>query len=96
MLEQKYLDTEQTVIDGNTLYVVEDLNLSGGAKLFRFPNDMMNAAFKAAMDIYSDLNNKNPAWKKVYADFSTFRRDSNLWFRFTEAGFDDFMQQQRL
>jgi TRAP-type mannitol/chloroaromatic compound transport system substrate-binding protein len=70
--------------------------VGGGAKLFRFPNDMMNAAFKAAMDIYSDLNNKNPAWKKVYADFSTFRRDSNLWFRFTEAGFDDFMQQQRL
>ena len=27
---------------------------------------------------------------------SNFRRDANLWFRFTEAGFDDFMQQQRL
>jgi hypothetical protein len=27
---------------------------------------------------------------------SAFRRDANLWFRFTEAGFDDFMQQQKL
>ena len=70
--------------------------VAGGAKLFRFPNDMMDAAFKAAMDIYSDLNNKNPAWKKVYEDFSAYRRDANLWFRFTEAGFDGFMQQQRL
>jgi hypothetical protein len=25
-----------------------------------------------------------------------FRRDSNLWFRFSEATFDDFMQKQRL
>ncbi|RVT53845.1 TRAP transporter substrate-binding protein [Rubrivivax albus] len=70
--------------------------VGGGAKLFRFPKDMMDAAFKAGMDIYSDLSNKNPAWKKIYADFSTYRRDANLWFRFTEAGFDDFMQQQRL
>ena len=70
--------------------------VGGGAKLFRFPKDMMDAAFKASQDIYSDLNNKNPAWKKIYGDWLTFRRDANLWFRFTEAGFDDFMQQQRL
>jgi len=35
-------------------------------------------------------------WKKVFDDFSAFRRDANLWFRFTEAGFDDFMQSQKL
>lgn len=70
--------------------------VGGGARLFRFPKDMMDAAFKASQDIYSDLSNKNPAWKKIYADFATYRRDANLWFRFTEAGFDDFMQQQRL
>jgi TRAP-type mannitol/chloroaromatic compound transport system substrate-binding protein len=70
--------------------------VGGGTKLFRFPKDMMDAAFKVSQDIYADLSNKNPAWKKIYADWSTFRRDSNLWFRFTEAGFDDFMQQQRL
>ncbi len=70
--------------------------VEGGAKLFRFPNDMMNAAFKAANDIYGGLNDTNPEWKKIYADFSAFRRDANLWFRFTEAGFDGFMQQQRL
>jgi len=70
--------------------------VEGGAKLYRFPNDMMTAAFKAAMDIYSGLNDTNPEWKKIYEDFSAFRRDANLWFRFTEAGFDSFMQQQRL
>ena len=70
--------------------------VGGGAKLFRFPKDTMEAAFKASEQIYSELNDKNPAWKKIYADYSTFRRDSNLWMRFSEAGFDDFMQQQKL
>ena len=70
--------------------------VSGGAKLFRFPKEMMNAAFKEAMALYGELSASNPAWKKVYEDFAAFRRDQNLWFRFTEAGFDDFMQSQKL
>jgi len=56
----------------------------------------MEGAFKESMALYSELNASNPTWKKVYDDFSAFRRDANLWFRFTESGFDDFMQQQKL
>ena len=67
-----------------------------GTKLFRFPKDVMEGAFKAAMEVYGELNNSNPAWKKIYEDYAAFRRDANLWFRFTEAGFDDFMQSQKL
>ncbi|WP_397532882.1 TRAP transporter substrate-binding protein [Roseateles sp.] len=70
--------------------------VAGGTKLFRFPKDMLDAAFKESMATYADLSSKNPAWKKIYDDYSAFRRDQNLWFRFAEAGFDDFMQQQRL
>ncbi len=70
--------------------------VAGGTKLFRFPKDVMDEAFKAANDTYNDLSNTNPAWKKIYADWAVFRRDANLWFRFTEAGFDDYMQTQRL
>jgi TRAP-type mannitol/chloroaromatic compound transport system substrate-binding protein len=67
-----------------------------GTKLFRFPKDVMEGSFKAAMEVYAELNNSNPAWKKIYEDYAAFRRDANLWFRFTEAGFDDFMQSQKL
>ena len=67
-----------------------------GTKLFRFPKDMMEQSFKAAGDVYAELNASNADWKKIYADFSAWRRDANLWFRFTEAGFDDFMQAQKL
>jgi TRAP-type mannitol/chloroaromatic compound transport system substrate-binding protein len=70
--------------------------VGAGAKLFPFPKDMMDAAFKEAMALYSEISAKNPAWKKVYDDYAAFRRDANLWFRFTEATFDDFMQRQKL
>jgi TRAP-type mannitol/chloroaromatic compound transport system substrate-binding protein len=70
--------------------------VGSGTKLFRFPKDMMDKAFKEAMALYSELSGTNPAWKKIYTDYAAFRRDQNLWFRFTEAGFDNFMQQQKL
>jgi TRAP-type mannitol/chloroaromatic compound transport system substrate-binding protein len=70
--------------------------VGAGTKLRPFPNDVMNAAFKASMDTYAELNDKNPAWKKIYEDYARFRTDQNLWFRFTEATFDRFMQAQKL
>jgi len=70
--------------------------VGNGTKLFRFPKDVMDLAFKESMALYSDISAKNPNWKKVYDDFSKFRAEQNLWFRFAEAGFDDFMQSQKL
>jgi TRAP-type mannitol/chloroaromatic compound transport system substrate-binding protein len=70
--------------------------VGGGAKLFRFPKETMDAAFKEAIALYSELSGTNPGWKKIYDDYAAFRRDANLWFRFTESGFDDFMQNQKL
>ena len=70
--------------------------VGAGTKLRPFPTDVMNAAFKEAMALYEELNAKNESWKKIYADYSKFRADQNLWFRFTEATFDNFMQKQKL
>jgi TRAP-type mannitol/chloroaromatic compound transport system substrate-binding protein len=69
--------------------------VAGGTKLFRFPKDVMETAFKESMALYEDLSAKNPNWKKVYTDYAKFRADETLWFRFAEAGFDDFMQAQK-
>jgi TRAP-type mannitol/chloroaromatic compound transport system substrate-binding protein len=67
-----------------------------GTKLRPFPADMMNTAFKESMALYDEIGKKNESWKKIYADYSKFRADENLWFRFTEMGFDRFMQSQKL
>ncbi len=70
--------------------------LGQGAKLHVFPKDVMNAAFKSAMDVYGELNDTNPGWKKIYTDYAAFRKESNLWFSLAEASMDDFMQAQKL
>jgi TRAP-type mannitol/chloroaromatic compound transport system substrate-binding protein len=70
--------------------------VGAGTKLRAFPADIMNAAFKASMDLYNEISAKNENWRKVYADYAKFRADQNLWFRFTEASFDSFMQRQKL
>jgi len=70
--------------------------VGAGTKLRPYPAEMMAAAFKEAMGLYSELSAKNPDWAKIYGDYSKFRADQNLWFRFTEATFDRFMQAQKL
>jgi TRAP-type mannitol/chloroaromatic compound transport system substrate-binding protein len=70
--------------------------VAAGTQLFRLPKDTMDAAFKFAEAHYAELSGKNPQWKKIYADYAAFRKDQNLWFRFSEAGFDSYMQAQKL
>jgi TRAP-type mannitol/chloroaromatic compound transport system substrate-binding protein len=70
--------------------------VAAGTKLHRFPKDLMDKAFEESMALYSELSGRNPQWKKIYDDYSNFRRDANLWFRFTEMSFDQYMQAAKL
>ena len=85
----------QAKYDGRNPGALKTL-VSQGTKLVPFPKDVMDLAFKEAMELYEDLNTKNANWKKVYTDYANFRRDQNLWFRFTEMRFDTFMQNAKL
>ncbi len=87
--------TMQALYDAKNPVALKQL-VGAGTKLRPFPNDVMAAAFKAAMGFYEELSAKNENWKKVYADFAKFRAEQNQWFRFTEARFDNFMQAQKL
>jgi len=64
-------------------------------KVLPFSKDIMDRAYKESMALYDELSAKNPSWKKIYEDYAAFRKDENLWFRFTEARFDQFMQAQK-
>jgi TRAP-type mannitol/chloroaromatic compound transport system substrate-binding protein len=68
--------------------------VAGGAKLFPFSKDLMDAAFKESMALYSEVSAKNPNWKKVYEDYASFRKESNNWFRVADARFDNYMQSR--
>jgi len=85
----------QAAYDGKNPAALKQL-VGGGAKPLRVPKDVMDAAFKAAFAVYAELSGTNPAWKKIYTDYNTFVREQNLWFRFTESTFDNYMQSQRI
>jgi TRAP-type mannitol/chloroaromatic compound transport system substrate-binding protein len=85
----------QAKYDGRNAAALKTL-VSQGAKLFPFPRPLMDEAFKQAMALCDEIGAKNANWKKVYADYSTFRKEANLWFRFTEARFDSYMQTAKL
>jgi TRAP-type mannitol/chloroaromatic compound transport system substrate-binding protein len=70
--------------------------VGSGTQLRPMPRPIMDAAFKAANELYAELNAKNPNWKKVYEDWVKFRNDEILWFRVTEREFDNFMSSQKL
>ena len=65
-------------------------------RLVAFPKPVLDAAFKEAMALYSEVSASNPAFKKIYTDMAAFRREASLWFRFTEARFDSYMQSAKL
>jgi len=83
----------QARYDGRNPDALKQL-VGAGTKLRAMPRPVMDAAFKASQDLYSDLSNSNPRWKKVYEDWSKFRADQVLWFRICEGAFDNFMAAQ--
>lgn len=70
--------------------------VAAGARLRPFPSDVMSKAYGHSMGLYAEISARNQNWRKVYSDYTRFRSDQNLWFRFTEATFDRFMQSQKL
>jgi TRAP-type mannitol/chloroaromatic compound transport system substrate-binding protein len=87
--------TMQAIYDARNPAALKRL-VAGGAKVQAFPKVIMDAAFKEAMELYEELGQSNANWKKIYADYAAFRKEQNLWFRFTEAQFDRYMQAAKL
>ena len=65
--------------------------VAAGVQLRPFSREIMNAAWKAANEVYAETAEKNPRFKKVYEPWKAFRDEQVLWFRVAEQNFDDFM-----
>ncbi len=66
-----------------------------GAQLRPFSQDTMEAAFKAANELYDEISAKNADFKKVYDSLRAFRNEEYLWFQVAEYTFDNFMIRAR-
>jgi TRAP-type mannitol/chloroaromatic compound transport system substrate-binding protein len=66
-----------------------------GVKLHKYPEDIMQAAQKAAFELYEEEASKDAAFKKIYSEWQKFRRLQQGWFSLAEAGIEEFMYTHR-
>jgi TRAP-type mannitol/chloroaromatic compound transport system substrate-binding protein len=69
--------------------------VASGAQLRPFPQEIMEASYKAANEIYADLAKSNAHFKKLLDSLTAFRGDSYQWLQVAELGFDSFMMRMR-
>jgi TRAP-type mannitol/chloroaromatic compound transport system substrate-binding protein len=67
----------------------------GGAQLKLFSQEVMEACYKTANDLYSRLGSEDPKFKKLADSYMAFRADQYLWWQVAEYSFDNFMIRQR-
>ena len=61
--------------------------LAAGTQIKPFPKDLMDAAFKAAAEVYRETSAKNPTFKAIFDDFAEFRRSQLEWQSYAESSF---------
>src|SRR5262245_14802462 len=65
--------------------------VAGGAQLRAFPRPVMEAAQKAAFELYDELAGKSKHFRRIYDGWLKFRADQYLWFRVAELSYDNFV-----
>ena len=62
-----------------------------GVNLRPMPRDVMDAAYKASMELYAEYSATHPAWAKIYPSWKKFRDESFEWFRVAEYSYDSYI-----
>lgn len=65
--------------------------IGSGTRLQLFPNSLMIAAYRNALQIYDAESKANPAFAKIYGPWRRFRSDLNEWHKTAEAAMTNFM-----
>jgi TRAP-type mannitol/chloroaromatic compound transport system substrate-binding protein len=65
--------------------------LAGGTKLHAFSPPIMEAFFKAAKELHSEIAATNASFKKVYDSMTAFTNEGYSWFQVAELSYDSFM-----
>ncbi|MDB5811621.1 MAG: putative TRAP-type mannitol/chloroaromatic compound transporter, periplasmic component [Betaproteobacteria bacterium] len=69
--------------------------VGSGTQLRGFTRPVMEACEKAAFELYDELSEKSPHWKRIYPAWKKFRDEQYQWFRVAEYGFDSFAYSPR-
>lgn len=66
-----------------------------GAQLRPFPQDVLEAAYKATAEVFREIGDGNPRFRKQIEALLAFRNEEYLWWQVGEYTFDNFLIRQR-
>lgn len=90
-----YANTEmQAKYDSRNAAALKRL-VAGGTQLRPFPQDVMEAAFNAAMSLYGEISQTNADFKKIFDSQRAFRNDFYLYNQLADFTFDSFLIRNR-
>jgi TRAP-type mannitol/chloroaromatic compound transport system substrate-binding protein len=69
--------------------------LSQGVELRSFPQPIMEAALKAANELYGEISAKNADFKRAYDSMVAYRGEVLPWWQLNEYAYDTFMIRTR-
>lgn len=64
--------------------------VAAGAQLRFWPREIMQAAWRAAHEVYDETSGRNARFKKIWESYQPYRNESFQWFRVVENSFDNF------
>ncbi len=70
--------------------------IANGTKLHAFPPAVMEASFKAAMELYKEIGASNAEFKKVYESLKGYTNAGYSWWQVAELNYDYFMSRHTL
>jgi len=69
--------------------------VSKGTQLRPFSQEILDASFKAANEVYAEVSAKNADFKKVYEAMKAFRGEQYLWDQVADGTYDNYMMAQQ-
>jgi len=67
--------------------------IAGGTKLHVFSPAIMEASYKATMELHAETAKSNENFKKVNDSMMAFTKNAYQWFRLSENSYDQFMMR---
>ncbi|MBS0246313.1 MAG: TRAP transporter substrate-binding protein DctP [Proteobacteria bacterium] len=67
--------------------------IAGGTKLHVFSPAIMEASYKATLELHAEVSKTNESFKKVNESMMAFQKNTYQWFRLAENTYDQFMMR---
>ena len=100
----------QAIVDAATTVAARDMTakydafnpialkrlVAAKTQLKAFPKEIMDAGYKASMEVFAEHEAKSPEFKTIHQDMRAFQRDQLLWARYSELRFVNYMTGVKL